>query len=189
MVARCERGEDRGSSVSSRFPCLVWGWQGGDMSTTLGAIFPTSLAVRPPMLRLSTLVPGWLCWYTALLVVLMSMAATTSTSSMASVRAACIPPIPENSSSTASFSAILWKSSSFRKYKSKWKEILTQEILPILIMAETQLLGLLAVERLGHPGPLHGLLKGVALPGLPVVVPVLELLEGHGGPGEPALPL
>ena len=48
---------------------------------------------------------------------------------------------------------------------------------------------ILAMERLGHPGPLHGLAVGVALPGLPVVVPLLELLEGRCGPGEPVLPL
>ena len=65
--------------VCSTLPCLVWGWQGGDMTTTSGASLTSSFLVKPAMFLFSRFVLGWLCLYTSLLTVLMSMAATTST--------------------------------------------------------------------------------------------------------------
>ena len=63
--------------LSSCLPCLVCGWQGGDMTTMSGARVRRYSAPSPVMLRWRLGAAGWLWRYTALLTVLMSTAATT----------------------------------------------------------------------------------------------------------------
>ena len=63
--------------LSSCLPCLVWGWQGGDISTTSGDISSSWARLRPVMFLWRQAVSGWLCRYTALLTVLISTAPIT----------------------------------------------------------------------------------------------------------------